>query len=323
MAYEETFIDGTIVPLPKIPANRHDELAKLSNGSGHVIDYLRHSVVMNKKRRLAFYSASNILGTQWKKIERTGDFKKDINAIAASHQLGEELYDNIQATSARPNDFEQGHLTSFQEVLWGKTDKERKKAAADTFFYTNCVPQHERVNSGLWRSLEQYILKTETVQHGLKVSVITGPLLSDKDPFYIEKVDGSFIQIPCVFWKVIYYPNNHGLNAVGFMMSHKNLIIDEGTATFDKGAVRTAALRREAEDFFNDYKHDSVYQVKVEFIQRETGLEFMLDNVRLPFQQETKRDVLYKRIEVARALRNMRAPMKTGALDFQLQNIIL
>ena len=101
-------------------------------------------------------------------MDRKGSFKKDTKAIAAEHQFGNELYNAIKANGFRPNDFEQGHLTSFQEVIWGKTPEERKKAADDTFYFTNCVPQHERVNSGLWRSLEQYVLKTQTIHHGLK-----------------------------------------------------------------------------------------------------------------------------------------------------------
>jgi len=287
-----------------------------------VIDYLRHSVVMNKRRRLAFYSASNIDGNQWKKIDRSGDFKKHDAVIDPKFQLGRELYDAISGTASRPNDFEQGHLTSFQEVLWGFDDEERKQAAADTFFYTNCVPQHERVNSGLWRSLEQYILKTETVQHGLKVSVITGPLLSGKDPWYIEKVEGKFVQIPSVFWKVIYYPNANGLNAVGFMMSHKQLILRDGTVTFDKEAVLAGRARAQAEDFFMDYKYDSIYQVKVEFIQQETGLGFMLDNVLLPFHEDAKRDIIYKRIEVARTA-TARPSLAQADLDYKLEGLVL
>ena len=208
MAYNPNFINGMPVKLPAIPARQRKYIAPLLNGKGHLINYTHHSVVMNKKRRFAFFSASNISGKDWKILDRKGSFKKDTRAIAANYQLGDELYSAIQAKGFRPNDFEQGHLTSFQEILWGKTIAERKKAASDTFYFTNCVPQHERVNSGLWRSLEQYVLKTQTVAHDLKVTVITGPVLSDNDPFYIQRINGEYIKIPCVFWKVIYYPQS-------------------------------------------------------------------------------------------------------------------
>jgi endonuclease G len=322
MPYNKNFIPGKTVELPTIPARLKNKVAPLLNGTGHVIDYLHHSVVINKERKLAFFAASNINGKSWEAIERKGSFKKDEKAILLNYQLGKELYDAIRGNGFSPNDFEQGHLASFQEVLWG-TAAERKKAAADTFYYTNCVPQHERINSGLWRSLEQYVLKTETLQHGLKVNVLTGPLLLKNDPYYIEKVNGEYVKIPCVFWKIIYYPNNNGLNAVGFMMSHKQLLLKDGTVTYDKGKVKESRIKEVTEDLFMDYKYDDVYQVKVEFIQQQTGLRFMLKNVHLPYQSDEKKELLYKRIEVMRAEVLTIKSFAKQELDYMLSGITL
>jgi endonuclease G len=322
MGYDKNFITGKPVELPLIKGKLKSKIAPLLNGNGHIIDYAHHSVVINKERKFAFYAASNINGQSWEAIERKGIFKKDEKAILPKYQLGKELYDAIRGNGFSPNDFEQGHLASFQEVLWG-TAAERKKAAADTFYYTNCVPQHERVNSGLWRSLEQYVLKAETVLHGLKVTVLTGPLLLDNDPYYIEKVNGQYVKIPCVFWKIIYYPNESGLNAVGFMMSHKQLLLKDGTVTYDKGKVKESRIKEVTEDLFMDYKYDDVYQVKVEFIQEQTGLQFMLKNVNLPYQSEEKKDLLYKRIEVMRAEGVSTKSFVKQELDYMLQGITL
>jgi endonuclease G, mitochondrial len=310
--------------LPKISPARKNEIAPLRSGKGYIINYFHHSVVMNKKRKFAFFSASNINGKEWKNINRKGVFKKDQRAVSANYQFGNELYNAIKATGLRPNDFEQGHLSSFQEVLWGKTAAQRRKAADDTFYFTNCVPQHARVNAGLWRSLEQYILKTQTVQHDLKVSVITGPLLSGNDPYYIKKINGEFVKIPCIFWKVIYYPNKRGLNAVGFMMSHTQLLLQDGTVTFQETAVKDSlAPSVAAPDLFMDFKYDAVYQVKVEFIQEKTGLQFMLKNVHLPYQQNVKKSVLYKRIEVPPAAVLKPGRLKEPPLDYKLKRITL
>jgi endonuclease G len=271
---------------------------------------------MHRNRRFAFFSACNIDGRDWRNIIRKGSFRKDTKSIAPQYQLGNELYNAIRAGTGRPNDFEQGHLTSFQEVIWGQRAEDRKAAANDTFYFTNCVPQHERVNSGLWRSLEQYILKTQTIHNHLRVSVMTGPLLSDKDPYYIEKINGEFVQIPCVFWKIVYYVNGRGLNAVGFMMSQTELLLKEGTVTFKKSAVREIAASA-SDEYFMDYKYDSVYQVRVEFIQEKTGLQFMLKNVHLPFQARTKKNILYRRIEVPPSARGILQGSKRP-VDFKL-----
>ena len=322
MAYNVNFITGLPVTLPRVAGSRKKEIAPLRNGKGFVVDYLHHSLVMNKIRRFAFFSASNISGKEWQNMDRKGSFKKDTKAIAAEHQFGNELYNAIRASGFRPNDFEQGHLTSFQEVIWGKTPEERKKAADDTFYFTNCVPQHERVNSGLWRSLEQYVLKTQTIHHGLKVSVITGPLLADNDPIYLEKINGQLVRIPCIFWKVVYYPNQKGLNAVGFMMSHTKLLLQDGTVTYKKDAVK-GAVQAAPDMFFNDFHYDSVYQVRVEFIQEKTGLKFMLNKVHLPFQTLVQQDLLYKRIEVPAGRTAAKTAAAAGSLDYRLEGITL
>ncbi len=107
------------------------------------------------------------------------------------------------------------------------------------------------------------------------------------------------------------------------MMSHKQLLIQDGTVTFDKTKVRKALMARAAEDFFMDYKYDSVYQVKVAFIQQETGLRFMLKNVNQPFQLDEKKDLLYKRIEVRRAEGLLAKSFAKQELDFKIAGITL
>lgn len=324
MAYNINFIPGMPVTLPRVPSGRKKDIAELLSGQGALIDYAHHAVLMNKTRGFAFFSASNIDGSTWKSITRKGSFLKD-TAIAPNEQWGDELYNAIKADHLRPNDFEQGHLTAYQQVLWGASDDERRKAANDTFYFTNCVPQHERLNVGLWRSLEQYVLKTQTVQHNLRVTVITGAVLADGDPYYIKKINGAYVQIPCIFWKVIYYPNSRGLNAAGFMMSHTQLLLKDGTITFKKKAVResiTGTTGSIDEDLFMNFKYDSVYQVRVEFIQQKTGLHFMLKNVHLPYQQEEKTSVIYKRIEVSPSVAP-NANKHTAPLDYKLKGISL
>src|SRR5687767_14324809 len=143
MPYNPNFIAGYHIPLPTISASL--------SVPGSPLHYHHHSIVMNIDRRLAYFSASNIDGQSWQPIERTGSFRKD-EKLEPQYQLGDELYSSINGGKGRKNDFDEGHLTSFQEVLWGK-DKESQVAGADTFFYTNCVPQHGSLNRGAWRSL--------------------------------------------------------------------------------------------------------------------------------------------------------------------------
>lgn len=318
MPYNPTFIPGYTIPLPAVPANM--PVAPLLKGNGQAIGYHHHSVVINRKRRFAFYAASNIDGNTWEPIERKGSFAKDIDNLDPSFQLGDELYDAITGRG-RKNDFDEGHLTSFQEVLWGTND-DMKQAGRDTFYFTNCMPQHSLLNRGAWKSLEQYVTKKGADQQDIKVSVFTGPVFSDKDPFFIKMVDDQLIRIPTVFWKIIYYRNDSGLNAVGFMMSHKDLMLEEGTVTYDRDEVERG-MEEPEEEVFMRFPKATTYQVKVELIKKVTKLPFHLDGVSLPFKQDAGKEIVYKRIEVERSRSLEVGPFKDEPLDYKLDGLAI
>ena len=153
--------------------------------------------------------------------------------------------------------------------------------------------------------------------------VFTGPLLSINDPFFINTVEGEFIKIPIVFWKVIYYHHANRLNAVGFMMSHRDLLLDEGTVTFDRKEVLERGAVEEEEDIFMKFPKSTTYQVKVELIQKATKLEFDLAGVRLPFKSNDAKEIVYKRIEVERTRGAEIATGLAAPLDYELKGLIV
>jgi endonuclease G, mitochondrial len=311
MAYNQAFIAGYQIPFPNIlPTDNHP---------GGPLEYCHHSIIMNPLRRFAYVSASNTDGNSWKPIERKGGFKKD-EQLDASFQLGGELYQAISGGAGKKNDFDEGHLTSFQEVLWGEK-KESKRAGADTFYYTNCVPQHGSLNRGAWRSLEQYLVKKAADPNELRITVMTGPVLLSDDPFFINVVDGEVIRIPCAFWKVIYYKGAQGLQAVGFMMSHLGLLLRDETISYNPGAITD---RGEAPgDVFMMFPKATTYQVSVSFIENITGMSFYKHGVTFPYKLSDSREVIYKRIDVP-APRGMAEEVpEMQDIGFELSNIVL
>ena len=313
MPYNPDFISGFRIPLPEIVA--------ADAFPGTPLHYHHHSIVMNPDRKFAFFSASNIDGRSWKPIDRQGGFKKDSN-LEPQFQLGTELYESIGKSADRENDFDEGHLTSFQEVLWGK-ENESSLAGADTFFYTNCVPQHGSLNRGAWRSLEQYLVKKGADPNELKISVMTGPLLLKSDPYFINAIDGELVRLPIAFWKVIYYNAVQGLQAVGFMMSHRNLLLEDKTITFDKDEV-TRSANEELDDVFMMFPKATTYQVSVSFIEKISGIRFFHEGVNFPFKQQSSRELIFKRIEVERP-RGMEDEVSftDSPIDYQLENILI
>jgi endonuclease G len=264
--------------------------------AGGLIDYTHHSVILNFKRKFAFLSASNIDGNSWQPIERSGDFVKDSVRTQTAYQWGSELYRQMGVDGPRGvSAFDKGHLTAYQEVLWGPAE-ESSLAAKDTMYYTNCVPQHSLLNKGAWKSLEQFIIRKGIHQGDARLCVFTGPVFNPGDPWLTAQIDGQNVRIPTTFWKVIYYTWSDRLHAVGFMMSHEELLLQAGIITFEEKMVRP----RTPPDIMMLFPKATAYQVKVSLISEFTGLYFQTSGVEFPYTSENSKEIVYKRIEVRR-----------------------
>jgi endonuclease G, mitochondrial len=179
-------------PLPVLS----DELAPLaavnSQATGdprYVLPYHHFSVVLNKERRLAFYTAVNIDGASGMRLRREADRWSFDPRIPQDEQTGEEVY--------KKNPLDRGHLVRRLDPVWGPSATAAKTANDDTFHFTNCTPQHHDFNAGqtLWAGLEDYILD-HADNLRFRVCVFTGPVFAADDDQY------RGLQLPRQFWKV-------------------------------------------------------------------------------------------------------------------------
>jgi endonuclease G len=91
-------------------------------------------------------------------------------------------------------------------------------------------------------------------------------------------VDGLDVQIPVLFWKVVYYTNDgKTLNKVGFLMGQEDLLDKKGIVkkvspgkTFEIHAVPT--------EHFLDFEDAETYQVSLTTIEKLSGLKFSKAN---------------------------------------------
>jgi endonuclease G len=233
--YDPQFL-GQKVELPRLPAQMKGDIAQLKDGSGHELRYTNFSLVMNKARKLAFFTAVNIDGAQLQELKRDADKWYFDPRIERDFQMGPEAY--------AKNDLDRGHLVRRLDPVWGDRALE---ANEDTFHFTNASPQHKNLNQKTWQELEDYILKNAG-QFTLRVSVFTGPVFRADDMLYRGK-----FQIPAEFWKVVVMVRQDGeLSATAYLQTQKNLIVD-------------------LEFAYGEYK---TYQVPVTRIEALTGLDF-------------------------------------------------
>ena len=247
--YTPQFLGGGAyeVPLPALSAELVPLAAVNSLATSdprYILPYHHFSVVLNKERRLAFFTAVNIDGASGMRLRRAADRWFFDPRVPQDQQTGEQVYND--------NPLDRGHLVRRLDPAWGPSATV-KTANDDTFHFTNCTPQHHDFNAGqtLWAGLEDYILDNADNLR-FRVTVFSGPVFAADDDQY------RGIQLPRQFWKVVAMVKQSGdLSATAYLLSQDQLIkgLEIAAEAFSYGAYRT-------------------YQVPVRHVEDITSLSF-------------------------------------------------
>lgn len=282
------------------------ELPIVEGNKNGILNYTDLSVLFNKNRKIPFFSAYNIDGSNKVENVKRTTFRVD-QRIDASIQLNKSFYD----LEKKFTEFEIGHMAANNEMAWGI---EAQLKAYQTFLYTNSVPQAENLNTGVWKSLETYIIK-EAINdaENKKINVITGPVLNVNDPVYVN--DNNF-QVPLQFFKIIIFEFNTKLYATAFIMSHEKKL-REDELIIDKVVQKKAALK--IEQPFMDFLYSKVYQVNVEDVSKLTGMKFKWTGVK-NILIENKSNL----IKISKQKTNQsKSALKSKIVEVKRSNIIL
>jgi endonuclease G, mitochondrial len=244
--YDGTFL-GEDISLPVLTQELAAQAAvntEATEEPRYLLPYHHFTVVMNKERRIALFTAVNIDGELSREPKRARDHWYFDPRLAKDEQTGKDVYDG--------NDLDLGHLVRRLDPAWGDSDGVAKLANDDTFHFTNCSPQHKDFNRNKtrWAGMEDYILHNAD-NLKFKVNVFTGPVLAADDDAY------RGVQLPRQFWKVVTMVKTDGqLSATAYLLSQGDLISGLRTREpFSYGAYRT-------------------FQVPVRKVEELTGLSF-------------------------------------------------
>jgi endonuclease G len=261
--YDPDFLgtDDLSVHLPKV--TQTGLIAQLKDAYGQtftkaqrdagVLNYDGYSVVMNKERRFAFFSAANVSYNMRPGISGRSDNWLYDDRISRAHQVDNSYYRNDK--------FDRGHLTRREDMEWGSDPISAVRRANGTCTWTNCSPQHEIFNQDkspdpavhLWQGLERYVLEERVKPGEFNAQVITGPVFGAADPVYRD------IPYPLEFWKVVVAVAESGqLFATGYLLSQK--------AVIDQFGLEAAPAEP-----FGAY---ATYQRTIATIEDLTGLQF-------------------------------------------------
>lgn len=235
--YDPDFLGFVRIEHPKLTGWGQVNVVPLDGSP--IIHYHHFSLVMNKTRRMASYTAHNIDGKRLKSVSRKGVGWRFDDRIDRSCQVGNDAYVN--------NPWDRGHLVRRAAVAWG-TLAEARRANKDSFHYTNSVPQHKHFNQDEWLCLEDWVLDAAD-EDNYRLCVFTGPYFSDEDRYY------RGIRIPRACWKIIAMQraDDEALSVTAFLMNQYDMLSD------GQG---------------HNYLDLQLYQVAVETIEGLTGLQF-------------------------------------------------
>jgi DNA/RNA endonuclease G (NUC1) len=281
--YDSKFIDGkTNIDYFKTLSKEQKDLLPIVEGvKNGALNYTNLTVCYNKERKGAFFSVYNIDGDK-NKLGNRPTFRRDPR-IADEIQIDEESFYAL----GKERVFEVGHLCANNEMCWGTNARTQ---TLQSFFYTNSIPQTERLNVGLWRSLETYVInQTKSSSKINKISVFTGPIFKSTDPV-LE--DFNNYKLPVLFFKVIVFEYKTKLYATAFIISHKKRITDLNVK------VMKALAGREIEVMpFEDFEYKKVFQVGIDLLIKETGINFKWKNV-IPVEVPENKNQIKKILEI-------------------------
>ncbi|NBY42085.1 MAG: DNA/RNA non-specific endonuclease [Verrucomicrobia bacterium] len=130
----------------------------------------------------------------------------------ASFYVDERTSAKVSTDEYVRSGYDRGHLTPNYaiSVCYGA------EAQKETFFLSNIVPQLHALNAGLWKDIEQRIVKRYVERYG-EVWVQVGPLYSAH-----PKMVGR-LPVPEQFWMVIseYEHDKKGIRAIAYLVPHE------------------------------------------------------------------------------------------------------
>lgn len=243
--FKRKFLGGQVnAPMPVITAAGRDVLAPLIGSTDHELKYRHFSVWMQRERRLALFTASNVDWRNrpkvvegkstsrdslagWPPNNRFAELWVDDPRLEARFQLPDSFYTDDKGA------FDKGHITRRDDVCWGTTFAEIQMANGDTFHVTNCSPQTKPFNQSSqgadnWGDLENAVAKL-TKRDGQAACLYAGPVFAPDDRWFRGKIAGSAarIQIPSRYWKIVVVKEAGAFQSFGFILDQDIRAITE------------------------------------------------------------------------------------------------
>lgn len=212
---------GISTPLPTV--TNELLIAPMRNGN-KVIPYEHFSIVLHKERKLAICSAANVDGSAKARRPEAGkDYTRDgLTGLSKNQQEKWVLDPRVDPKFQIPDQFynrdkgafDKGHIVRREDVCFGESYAQVRRANGDTFHLTNCSPQRASFNRapGIWGDLENFIGAQSDTE---RLCVFAAPILAAADKTFPGTED---LKLPSRFWKIVCAVKNGKLQVFAFVL---------------------------------------------------------------------------------------------------------
>ena len=196
---------------------------------------------MHAERRLALFTACNVTkAPELKKPEPGKDYtRRGLSGLGENDQERWFIDPRLDETLQLPDifftkdrkAFDKGHIVRRDDVAWGRSYDELKRANGDSYHVTNCSPQVGDFNRSAdgkdnWGDLENHVLSEAANE---RLCVFAGPVLDPDDTVFVGAAGNGVklrAKIPERYWKVIVARVDEGLASYGFVLEQDLADVD-------------------------------------------------------------------------------------------------
>ncbi|KAL1279361.1 hypothetical protein QQF64_026034 [Cirrhinus molitorella] len=169
----------------------------------------------------------------------------------------ETLEDNCKNIKPFRNDYHKGHLAAAANHRWCQ------EAKNDANLFSNIIPQHKKLNQGMWKKLENHCRRIQRVNSDCNVHVYTGPL-------YLRETNDRYHRMHELIKMNIFG------NKVIPTHLFKVIIVENEDGTVKEPKCYLIPNKETESKDLDDYRlqHDDG-RPDIEFIERASGLNFI------------------------------------------------
>ncbi|MBO7279483.1 MAG: DNA/RNA non-specific endonuclease [Bacteroidales bacterium] len=189
-------VSGKYYHIPVLEKKR--PISKLSSDTYEIIAYSAHIISYNSKRKIPNWVSYELLAS-----ETDGPNSRKGLKFCPDPSLNLPQADDCDY---RNSGWSRGHMAPAADFKWSQ------EAIIETFYFTNCCPQNQKLNSGQWSTLEKKV-RMWANQFG-QVVVVTGPLVWENQYGTIGEHN---VVVPDAFFKAVLA----GKQSIAFVMYNK------------------------------------------------------------------------------------------------------